>query len=80
MGDALLHGDLGAAFAFNPLALIGLLIVGVLGALWALEAAGGPAIRLPRRLTEQLRQVRPYHWLAAGLLVAVSYTVARNLL
>src|SRR4030095_11809237 len=32
MGDALLHGDLGAAFEFNPLALAGLLIIGVLGA------------------------------------------------
>jgi Protein of unknown function (DUF2752) len=80
MGDALLHGDVRAAIAFNPLALLGLLIVGVLGALWALEAVGGPVIRLPRRLAEQLRRVGPYHWLAAGLLVAVTYTLARNLL
>ena len=28
MGDALLHGDVLAAFGYNPLALIGLLIVG----------------------------------------------------
>ncbi|HJV12890.1 MAG TPA: DUF2752 domain-containing protein [Propionibacteriaceae bacterium] len=80
MGDALLHGDVGAAFAFNPLALIGLLVVGVLGALWTLEAAGGPVIRLPQPLAERLRRVRPYHWLAAGLLVALIYTLGRNLL
>jgi hypothetical protein len=80
MGDALLHGDLGAAFGFNPLALVGLFIMGALGVLWAAEAAGGPAVRLPRRLAERLRRVRPQHWLAAGLVVALVYTLARNLL
>ena len=80
MGDALLHGDVGAAFGFNPLALIGLFIVGILGTLWAVEAAGGPAVRLPRPLAERLRRVRPHRWLAAALLVAVVYTFARNLL
>jgi Protein of unknown function (DUF2752) len=80
MGDALLHGDLGAAFGFNPLALIGLLIMGVLGALWTVEAAGGPAVRLPRSLTERLRRAAPYQWLSAALVVAIVYTLARNLL
>jgi hypothetical protein len=80
MGDALLHGEIGAAFEFNPLALVGLLILGVLGALWALEAAGGPAVRLPRTLAEPLRRVRPTHWLLMALSVAVAYTLARNLL
>jgi hypothetical protein len=80
MGDALLHGEIGAAFEFNPLALVGLLILGVLGALWALEAAGGPAVRLPRTLAEPLRRVRPTHWLLIALSVAVAYTLARNLL
>ena len=80
MGDALLHGDVSTAFSFNPLALIGLLILGVLGALWAVEAAGGPAVRLPRPLAEGLRRVHPTHWLWAALVVAVVYTLARNLL
>ena len=80
MGEALLHGDLAAAFSFNPLALIGLLIVGVLGALWAVEAVGGPAVRLPRRLAEGLRRVRPTYWLVAAVVLAVIYTLARNLL
>jgi hypothetical protein len=80
MGDALLHGDVPAAFEFNPLALVGLLILGLLGALWVMEAAGGPAFRLPRPLAERLRRVRPNHWLLITLAVAVIYTLARNLL
>ena len=79
MGGALLHGDVLAAFGYNPLALIGLLIVGVLGVLWTVEAAGGPAVRLPRRLAERLRRIRPAQWLVIGLLVALIYTITRNL-
>ena len=80
MGVALLHGDAKTAFLFNPLALIGLTIVGLLGVLWAVEAAGGPAIRLPRSLAARLHRVRPGQWLAVGLAVAAIYTAARNLL
>jgi hypothetical protein len=80
MGDALLHGDVSAAFGFNPLALIGLFILSTLGALWAVEAAGGPAVRLPGAIAERLRRVRANQWLAAALVVAVVYTLARNLL
>jgi hypothetical protein len=80
MGDALLHGDVSAAFGFNPLAVVGLLVLGILGVLWAVEAAGGPAVRLPRPLADRLQRVRPSHWLVAGLVVAVIYTLARNLL
>ena len=80
MGAALLDGDVLAAFGHNPLALIGLLILGLLGVLWAVEATGGPAVRLPRRLAERLHRVRPAQWLVVGLLAAVSYTIARNLL
>jgi hypothetical protein len=80
MGDALLHGDVSAAFGFNPLAVVGLLVLGILGVLWAVEAAGGPAVRLRRPLADRLQRVRPSHWLVAGLVVAVIYTLARNLL
>ncbi|HEX3197354.1 MAG TPA: DUF2752 domain-containing protein [Propionibacteriaceae bacterium] len=80
MGAALLHGDVLAALGFNPLALMGLVILGVLGALWTVEAAGGPAVRLPRPLAERLRHLRPTQWLTLGLLVALIYTIARNLL
>ena len=80
MGAALLHGDVQSAFMLNPLALIGLLILGVLGSLWVVEAAGGPAARLPRPLAERLRRVRANQWLVVGLAVAVVYTLVRNLL
>jgi hypothetical protein len=79
MGAELLDGDVPAAFGHNPLALIGLLILSLLGVLWAVEAVGGPAVRLPRRLAERLRRVRPTRWLVVGLLLAVIYTVTRNL-
>jgi hypothetical protein len=80
MGAALLDGDVPAAFGHNPVALIGLLILGLLGVLWAVEAVGGPAVRLPRRLADRMRRVQPAQWLVVGLLAAVSYTVVRNLL
>jgi hypothetical protein len=80
MGDALLHGDVQAAFVFNPLALVGLVILGVLGVLWTVEAAGGPAFRLPRSLSERLGGLHPMQWLVIGLLAAAIYTVIRNLL
>jgi hypothetical protein len=80
MGDALLHGDVPAAFGFNPLALVGLVILGVLGVVWTVEAVGGPAFRMPRPLSERLRRVHPMHWLVIGLLVALIYTVVRNVL
>jgi Protein of unknown function (DUF2752) len=80
MGEALLQGDVSAAFGFNPVALIGLLMAGVLGVLWAVEAAGGPAVRLPRALLVRLLRVPASHWLIAALVAAVVYTLARNLL
>ena len=80
MGEALLHGDIQAAFGFNPPALVSLVILGVLGVLWTVEAVGGPAFRLPRPLSERLRRVRPMQWLVIGLLAAVIYTITRNLL
>lgn len=76
MGGALLHGDIAAAWSFNPVALVGLLVIGTLGVLWALEAAGGPAVRLPRRLG----RVSAARWLVLGVGLAVVWTVLRNLL
>jgi hypothetical protein len=79
MGAALLHGDLAGAYAFNPLAFIALVVLAALAALWAIELAGGPAVRLPRGLTKRLPQVPALVWAVLALLIAVVYTVLRNL-
>lgn len=80
MGGALLHGDLAAAFAFNPVALIGLGVLAVVGAAWLVELVGGPRVRGPVPLRHRLAAVRPNQWLVLGIIFAVLYTLARNLL
>jgi hypothetical protein len=80
MGSALLHLDISAAFAFNPVVLVGLVVLGVLGTVWAIEVAGGPALRLPRAISQPLRRVGRDRCLLIGLGGAVLYTVLRNLL
>ena len=79
MGAALLHGDLAAAYGFNPLALVALTVLGVLAAVWVVEIAGGPATRPPHRLSARLRRVPAVAWLVLALVLAVAYTVLRNL-
>ena len=79
MGDALLHLDIGAAFAYNPMALVGLVVVATLGVLWTVQLAGGPAVRLPKLVRDRLAAVRPMTWLAAGVIGMVGYTILRNL-
>jgi hypothetical protein len=79
MGSALLHGDLGAAFAFNPLALIGVAVLAVLTVLWGLAAAGGPRVRPPRAWAAWAGRIGATRWLVVGLIVAISYAVLRNL-
>jgi hypothetical protein len=79
MGAALLHGDVAAAYAFNPLAFDALVVLAALAAVWAIEVSGGPAVRLPRGVTARLRRVRSLVWTLLVLLMAVAYTVIRNL-
>lgn len=73
LGVALLHGDLAGAWAANPFAFVLLCGLGVACVAWAVELAGGPAVRLPRRLADQRL------WYAVLGVVAVSYAVLRNL-
>jgi Protein of unknown function (DUF2752) len=80
MGNALLHLEVGAAFAFNPLAMVALIVVGSLGVAWAVQLAGGPELRLPLRLRGWLAPVRPTSWLLAAAALLVVYTVLRNVL
>lgn len=79
MGAALLHGDVAGAYAFNPVVLVALTVLGALAVAWAIEVAGGPAIRPPRRMTKRLQQVPTPAWPLLALLLAVLYTVLRNL-
>jgi hypothetical protein len=79
MGDALLHLEVGAAFAYNPVALVGLAVLATLAMLWTVQLAGGPAVRLPKLVRDRLAAVRPTTWLAAGVIGMVGYTILRNL-
>ena len=79
MGSALLHGDVAAAWSFNPVALALVAALGLLGVVWAMEAAGGPALRLPRPVGQRLRTIPPTGWLVGGLVLFVLDTVLRNL-
>lgn len=79
LGSALLHGDVAAAFAYNPVVFVSLVLSVVVGLLWIIEAFGGPRVRPPMRIRAGLRRVRPgVWWLCAGVL-AVLYVVLRNL-
>lgn len=79
LGSALLRGDVAAAFSHNPLLLVGLGVLTVLGVLWTVEALGGPAVRLPTRSAARLARVRPTRWLVLGLGVAALVVVLRHL-
>lgn len=80
LGVALLRLHPGEAFRDNPLVFVGLLMLPVLALLWAVEARGGPAFRPPARLANRMRLIHPTRWLAGFLLLAVGYTLIRNLL
>nr|WP_275588552.1 DUF2752 domain-containing protein [Microlunatus panaciterrae] len=79
MGRSLLELDLVSAFRYNPLALVALVLLGVLGVLWTVEVLGGPKVRPPAALGARLKRVHPTRWSLIGLAVAVVYTLARNL-
>lgn len=79
MGSALLHGDVGSAFAANPAALVAVAVLVLLSVLWVVELLGGPALRLPRPLADRLRRVPASVWLVVAAAAAVGYAVLRNL-
>jgi len=80
MGGALLHGDVASAFAFNPVALVGVALLGVVGVLWVVEALGGPAARPPAGVRQRFLRTTPNQRLGVLLACAVVFTVLRNLL
>lgn len=79
MGGALLHADVAAAIAFNPLALVLVALLGVVGLCWLVEALGGPAVRPPLAVRRRWRRTTTTGRLVAVLVVAVGYTLLRNL-
>ena len=80
LGNALLHGDLAAAFAYNPVVFVGLIALTVLGVAWIVEALGGPKLRPPTRVAAALRTMTPTRWLVLGLALSLVFVLARNLL
>ena len=80
LGSALLHGDLAAAFAYNPVVFVSLILALMVGTLWLVEAFGGPRVRPPVTWRTAARRIRPgVWWLIAGGF-AVIYVALRNLL
>ena len=79
LGGALLQGDVAAAFAFNPLVFVGLVVLTALGVVWILALAAGPTVRLPEPVSRRLRHLHPTQWLLVAGTAAVAYTLLRNL-
>lgn len=74
VGAQLLRLDVAGAFTANPFVFCGLVVLGVLGLLWTIEALGGPAVRWPA----VLRGAGDRWWLAIGVL-GVTFAVLRNI-
>ena len=81
LGSALLHGDVVAAFWFNPVVFVGLGLLSVLGVVWLVEVAGGPRLRLPAKVCRPARAPSvPTPGCCVAGVFAVGYTLVRNLL
>ncbi len=78
MGAALLSGDVSAALVANPLVLVGLIALAGLGLGWFVEAVGGG--RSTSRVLDRASVIRPVVWAVLGSVVALAYTLVRNLL
>ncbi len=74
MADALIRGDLAAAWLANPLALVVAVLVGVRSVGWMVEVAHDP--RAPSRRWVPVA-LRPYSF-AVTLLTCVAYVLLRN--
>jgi hypothetical protein len=79
LGSALLHGDVSAAFAYNPVIFVSVVLGVVIGALWIVEALGGPRFRPPKSWLAAVGRLRPgLWWVGAGGLAAI-FVLLRNL-
>ena len=75
MAEALVHGDVAAAWSHNPVMLIGALLLALASLAWIVELLGGPALRPPARL-RPITQRRAY--IVGGVILSV-FGVLRNL-
>lgn len=80
LGGALLHLDVAAAFAANPVVFIGLGLLTLLGIAWLVELVGGPALRPPARLRAFSVRLGGGGWAVVIVALAVVWTLVRNLL
>ena len=80
LGSSLLHGDIAAAFGYNPVVFISLIVGLVVAALWLVEVLGGPTVRPPMRWRAAARRIGPTRWWIVAGLLATIYVVLRNLL
>lgn len=76
MAAAVVRGDLGQAFGWNPFLFVGGVVLGLASLAWLVELLGGPQVRPPSRFGP-ITQTRVY-WVLGVL--ALLFTLARNLL
>lgn len=79
MGSSLLHLDLGAALVYNPLALIGLVVLTLVSAGWLVQLVQGRRPRILVALRVLIARAPEKVWWVAGISVAVGYMLLRNL-
>lgn len=80
MGSALLHLDLATAASLNPVVLVGLVLLSLYGASLVVELLTGARLQVPEALSRRLRRIPVNGWLVVSLMLAVLYTLLRNLL
>lgn len=80
LGAALLHGDPGAAFAYNPVVFVSLVLGVAVGGLWVVEVLGGPKVRPPVSWQAAARRIRPVVWWVGAVAAAAIFVVLRNTL
>lgn len=76
MAEALVRGDPAAAWSYNPVVLVALILLAVCTVAWIIEVLGGPALRPPAWM-RPVTQRRVY--VVGGVILGV-FGVLRNVL
>lgn len=80
MGASLLHLDLKAAVVYNPLALIGLVVVVVLSLGWLVQLIRDRRPRWSTTVSSWARRLPTRTWWVAGAVATIGYVLLRNLI